>query len=121
MVTLRENSLGRMRTKESGVFGGSTAFPWALTLTLGWGRVEVPPDSLSPVVTWVFPREFKKIKKINADFFFLHRFQLRFITQVMNPNVTSGNVCPTLRVWGVPSFFSLARFWNERQVLLPVF
>ena len=103
MVTLRENSLGRMRTKESGVFGGSTAFPWALTLTLGWGRVEVPPDNLSPVVTWVFRREFKKIKKINADFFFLHRFQLRFITQVMNPNVTSGNVCPTLRVWGVPS------------------
>ena len=59
-----------MRTKERGVSVGSTAFPWALTLTLGWGRVEVPPDSLSPVVTWVFPREFKKIKKINADFFF---------------------------------------------------
>ena len=38
-------------------------FPWVLTLTLGWGWVEVPPDSLSPVVTWVFPREFKKIKK----------------------------------------------------------
>ena len=41
-------------------WGGFTAFPWALTLTLGWGKVEVPPDSLSPVVTWVFPREFKK-------------------------------------------------------------
>ena len=35
-----------MRTQESGVFGGSTVFPWALTLTLGWGWVEVPPDSL---------------------------------------------------------------------------
>ena len=70
MVTLRENSLGRMRTKESGVFGGSTAFPRALTLTLGWGRVEVPPDSLSPVVTWVFPREFKKNKKNKRRFFF---------------------------------------------------
>ena len=32
-----------MRTKESGVFGGLPAFPWALTLTLGWGRVEVSP------------------------------------------------------------------------------
>ena len=30
-------------------------------------------------------------------------FQLRFIAQVMNPNITSGNVCPTLVVWGVPS------------------
>jgi len=28
-------------------------------------------------------------------------FQLNFITQVSNPNVTSGNVCP----WGVPTFF----------------
>ena len=37
-----------MRTQESGVFGGFTVFPWALTLTLGWGWVEVPPDSLSP-------------------------------------------------------------------------
>ena len=46
--TLRENSRGRMRTKESGVFGGLTVFPWALTLNLGWGKVEVPPDSLSP-------------------------------------------------------------------------
>ena len=52
-----------MRTQESGVFGGFTVFPWALTLTLGWGKVEVPPDSLSPVVTWVFPREVKKGKK----------------------------------------------------------
>ena len=78
-----------MRTQESGVFGGSTAFPWALTLTLGWGKVEVPPDSLSPVVTWVFPREFKK--KINT--FFLHRFQLRFIAQVMNPNVLQAGTC----------------------------
>ena len=51
-----------MRTTSTCVFGGLTAFPWALTLTLGWGGVEVPPDSLSPVVTWVFPREFKKIK-----------------------------------------------------------
>ena len=40
-----------MRTKESGVFWGFTVFPWVLTLTLGWGWVEVPPDSLSPVVT----------------------------------------------------------------------
>ena len=90
-----------MRTKESGVFGGFTVFPWALTLTLGWGWVEVPPDSLSPVVTWVFPREFKKIKKINV--FFCTVFKLRFIAQVMNPNVTSLNVCPTLVVWGVPT------------------
>ena len=30
-------------------------------------------------------------------------FQLGFIEQVMNPNVTSGNVCPTLVVWDVPS------------------
>ena len=31
---------------------------------------------------------------------------------------TSGNMCPTLRVWGVPIWFStLARFWNERHVL----
>ena len=54
-----------MRTQERGVFGGFTAFPWALTLTLGWGWVEVPPgQSLNPrVVTWVFPREFKKRKK----------------------------------------------------------
>ena len=28
--------------------GGQRRFPWALTLTLGWGKVEVsPPDSLS--------------------------------------------------------------------------
>ena len=79
-------------------------FPWALTLTLGWGKVEVPPDSLSPqVVTWVFPREFKKGKKIKV--FFGTGVKLRFIAQVMNPNVTSGNVCPTLVVWGVPSGF----------------
>ena len=39
--------------------GGYRRFPWALTLTLGCRRVEVPSDSLSPVVTWVFPREFK--------------------------------------------------------------
>ena len=32
-------------------------------------------------------------------------FQLRFITQVSNPTFTSGNVCPTLRVWGVPTWF----------------
>ena len=45
-------------------------------------------------------------------------FQLRFITQVSNPTFTSGNVCPTLVVWGVPTWFSkLARFWNERHVL----
>ena len=55
-----------MRTKETWVFGGFTVFPWALTLTLGWGWVEVPPpgQSLNPRgVTWVFPREFKKRKK----------------------------------------------------------
>ena len=59
------HSRGRMRTKDTWVFGGFTVFPWALTLTLGWGKVEVPPgQSLNPrVVTWVFPREFKKIKK----------------------------------------------------------
>ena len=30
-----------------------------------------------------------------------------FQTQVYsdNPNVTSGNVCPTLVVWGVPTMF----------------
>ena len=63
--TLRENSRGRMRTRDTWVFGGSMAFPWVLTLTLGWGWVEVPPgQSLNPrVVTWVFPREFKKNKK----------------------------------------------------------
>ena len=86
-------------------FGGFTVFPWALTLTLGWGWVEGPPgQSLNPrVVTWVFPREFKKRKKkINACFFW-HSVKLGFIVQVMNPNVTSGNVCPTLVVWGVPS------------------
>ena len=51
-----------MRTRDTWVLGGKRRFPWALTLTLGWGKVEVPPDSLSPVVTWVFPREFKNIK-----------------------------------------------------------
>ena len=57
-------------------------FPWALTLTLGWGWVEVPPgQSLNPrVVTWVFPREFKKKeKKINACFL-VQVFKLKFIT-----------------------------------------
>ena len=39
-------------------------FPWVLTLTLGWGKVEVPR-----VVTWVFPREFKKRKKKINTFF----------------------------------------------------
>ena len=107
-----------MRTKESGVFGGSTAFPWALTLTLGWGKIEVPPDSLSPVVTWVFPWEFKKNKKNKR--FFLAQVSNSGLFH-LNPNVTSGNVCPTLVVWGVPSYFSLAQFWNERQVVLPVF
>ena len=65
MGTLRENSRGRMRTRDTWVFGGSTVFPWVLTLTLGWGKVEVPPgQSLNPrVVTWVFPREFKKKEK----------------------------------------------------------
>ena len=66
-------------------------FPLALTLTLGWGKVEVPPDSLAPAVTWVFPREFKKIKKINA--FLSTAFKLRFITQVMNPNVLQAGTC----------------------------
>ena len=118
--TLRENSRGRMRTRDTWVFGGSTVFPWALTLTLGWGKVEVPPDSLS---TLGGSRGYslgnsKKGKKIN---FFCTVFKLKFIVQVSNPNVTSGNVCPTLVVWGVPFYFSWVRFWNQRQVLLIVF
>ena len=28
-----------------GFLGGKRRFPWALTPGLGWGRVEVPPDS----------------------------------------------------------------------------
>ena len=69
--TLRENSRGRMRTPYTWVFGGSTAFPWALTLTLGWGWVEGPPgQSLNPRgVTWAFPREFKKRKKKETHVF----------------------------------------------------
>ena len=40
-----------MCTSDTWVFGGKRCFPWALTPGLGWGRVEVPPDSLAPVVT----------------------------------------------------------------------
>ena len=40
-----------MRSSDTWVFGGKRRFPWALTPGLGWGRVEVPPDSLAPVVT----------------------------------------------------------------------
>ena len=70
-------------------------FPFPLTLTLGWGKVEVPPgrsreDSLG---------NSKKNKK-----------NKRFFSQVSNgvllhwnPKCTSGNVCPTLVVWGVPT------------------
>ena len=69
-----------MRTRERAVFGGPWCFPWVLTLTLGWGWVEVPPgQSLNPRgVTWVVPREFKqrKKKKINV---FCTVFKLRFI------------------------------------------
>ena len=39
--TLRENWRGRMRTRDTCVFGGFTVFPWVLTLTLtqpGLGR-----------------------------------------------------------------------------------
>ena len=48
-----------MRTRDTWVLGGFTVFPWVLTLTLTWGKVEGPPRT----VTWVFPREFKKRKK----------------------------------------------------------
>ena len=44
--TLRENSRGRMRTRDTWVLGGPRRFPWALTLTLGWGLGRgSPPDS----------------------------------------------------------------------------
>ena len=62
---------GACARKTLGFLGGQRRFPWVLTLTLGWGKVEVPPgQSLNPrVVTWVFPREFKKRKKkINTCF-----------------------------------------------------
>ena len=58
-----------MRTKESGVSGGSTAFPWALTLTLGWGKVEVP-RKVSPRWSRGYSLgNSKKIKKNKHIFF----------------------------------------------------
>ena len=35
-----------MRTRDACVLGGQRRFPWALTPGLGWGKVEVPPESL---------------------------------------------------------------------------
>ena len=45
----------------------------------------------------------KKEEKINALF---HMSQLRFILTTLT--FTNGNVCPTLRVWGVPTWFEQA-------------
>ena len=90
--TLRENSRGRMRTRDTWVLGGFTAFPWVLTLTLGWGWVEGPPgQSLNPrVVTWVFPREFKKRKK-NKHIFLAQCSNSGLLH--LNPNVLQAGTC----------------------------
>ena len=92
---------GACALKKLGFWGVNGAFPGP------WPPGEVGAGSRSPrtvslVVTWVFPREFKNNKK-NKRMFFGTSFKLRFILFLDNPKFTNGNVCPTLRVWGVPS------------------
>ena len=83
-----------MRTQERGVFGGFTAFPWALTLTLGWGWVEVPPGQSRGYSLG----NSKKEKKINTCFAQVSNSDLLH----WNPNVYKRERVPDLSGVGRP-------------------
>ena len=82
-----------------GFLGDNGVPPWPGSPGLGGDLVDVPPPGGHVGIPWGIQKK-EKNKRM-----FLYRFQRRFILFLDNPKFTTGNVWPTLRVWGVPTIF----------------